>query len=271
MSTTNKSPKEAAIDRAILRKLKDSSLTYFAKAILNDPEISAYQETANSVSIMRLKLNDHGPVHMRKVVINALTIAELLHDAGIPLSLEQDGIGSYDDSRAALILAALLHDIGMCVTRMNHENLGAVLALPIISRFMEMLYPNDIRKQVLMRGLCIECIVAHMGNVKANSLEAGIILIADGSDMEKGRARIPALISHDAKVGDIHQYSSAAIDSLTIKKGDEKPVMIEILMHSDAGFFQVEEVLFPKLNMSSVKPYIELHASVKGADVKKYL
>ena len=266
-----KSPKKEAIERAILQKLKGSSLMNFAEAVLKDPELNAYQECANAVSIMRLKYNDHGPVHMRKVVLNALTLAELLHEAGIPLSLEQEGAGSYDDSRAALILAGLMHDIGMCVTRMNHENLGVPLALPIVSRFLEMLYPQDIRKQVLLRGLCIECIVGHMGIVKVNSLEAGIILIADGADMEKGRARIPALLSHDAKVGDIHQYSSAAIESLVIKQGTGKPIKIEIQMKSDAGFFQVEEVLFPKLNMSPIKPYVELHARVTGGPIKKYL
>lgn len=266
-----KSPKEEALERAILRKLEGSPLKNFAEAIFSDPEITAYHEIANTISIRRLKYNDHGPVHMRTVVLNALTLAELLHNAGILLSIEQEEIGTYDDSRTALLLAGLLHDIGMCATRMNHENLSVSLALPIINRFLERLYPNDIRKQVLLRGLCTECIAGHMGFVKVHSLEAGIILIADGADMEKGRARIPMLLTHDAKVGDIHQYSSAAIENLDILKGNEKPIKIEILMKSDAGFFQVEEVLFPKLNMSPVKPYVELYATVIGSTAKKYL
>jgi len=266
-----KSPKEEAVERAILRKLEGSHLKNFTEAVLTDPEINAYQESANTVSIRRLGYNDHGPVHMRTVVLNALTLAELLHEAGILLSLEKEETGTYDDSRAVLILAGLLHDIGMCVTRMNHENLSVSLALPIVSRFLETLYPQDIHRQVLLRGLCIECIAGHMGLVKVNSLEAGIILIADGTDMKKGRARIPILLTHDARVGDIHQYSSAAIEKLDIGRGTEKPIKIEIQMKSDAGFFQVEEVLFPKLEMSPIKPYIELYASVIGASVKKYL
>ena len=266
-----KSPKEEAIERVILRKLKGSTIKDIAEAALRDPEINAYHEYANTVSIKRLKYNDHGPVHMRTVVLNALTLAELLHEAGILLSLEQEETGSYDDSRLVVILAGLLHDIGMCATRMNHENLSASFALPIVSRFLEMLYPKDIRKQILLRGLCIECIVGHMGFVKVNSLEAGIILIADGADMEKGRARIPMLLTHDAKVGDIHQYSSAAIEKLKIVKGEKKPIKIDIEMHSDVGFFQIEQVLFPKLEMSPIKPYVELHATVIGSEVKKYL
>ena len=266
-----KSPKEEAVERTILEKLEGSFLKKFAQAALNDPEINAYQEYANTVSIVRLKYNDHGPVHMRTVVLNALTLAELLHGAGILLSLEKEEVGSYDDSRAALILAGLLHDIGMGVTRTNHENLAVSLALPILSRFLETLYPKDIRRQVALRSVCLECISGHMGLVKVSSLEAGIILIADGTDMEKGRARIPLLLAHDAKVGDIHQYSSAAIERLDIGRGTEKPVRIEIQMKSDVGFFQVEEVLFPKLNMSTVKPYIELYAGVIGSSAKRYL
>jgi metal-dependent HD superfamily phosphatase/phosphodiesterase len=268
-----KSPKEEAVERAILGKLKNSSLRGFAKRVLQDEEVHAYQEYANSVSIMRLKYNDHGPVHMRTVVLNALTLADLLHEAGVLLSLEKEELGSYDDSLAGIFLSGMLHDIGMGVTRMNHENLAVPLALPIVERFLKIRYPDDIRKQVMLRTMIVECITGHMGIIKVNSLEAGIILIADGTDMEKGRARIPMMLSlsQDAKVGDIHQYSSAAIEDLEITKGAEKPIRISIKMKSDVGFFQVEEVLFPKMNMSPIKPYVELYASVIGGPVKKYL
>jgi metal-dependent HD superfamily phosphatase/phosphodiesterase len=208
---------------------------------------------------------------MRTVVLNALTLASLLHNAGVSLSLEKEEIGSYEDSLAGIFLSGILHDIGMGITRMNHENIAIPLALPILERFLKIHYPNDIRKQVMLRALAVECITGHMGLVKVNSLEAGIILIADGTDMEKGRARIPMMLAHDAKVGDIHQYSSAAIEDLEITQGTEKPVKISIKMHSDVGFFQVEEVLFPKMNMSPIKPYVELYAFVIGGPVKKYL
>jgi metal-dependent HD superfamily phosphatase/phosphodiesterase len=259
------------VERAILRKLKGSPSESLAELVLADEEVHAYQEYANTVSLLRLKYNDHGPVHMRTVVLNALTLAELLHEAGVLLSLESEEIGSYEDSRTALFLSGILHDIGMGVTRMNHENLAIILALPLLDRFLEIRYPRDIRKQVMIRTMCVECITGHMGLVTVNSLEAGIILIADGTDMEKGRARIPMMLAHDAKVGDIHQYSSAAIEKLDITRGAEKPVKIAVQMRSDVGFFQVEEVLFPKLNMSPIKPYIELYASVIGEPVKRYL
>lgn len=266
-----KSPKENGLERAILRFLKDSPLRELAEAALSDEELHAYQEYANVVSIKRLGFNDHGPVHMRKVVLNALTLADLLHRAGVPLSLEAEEVGNYGDSQTALFLAGMLHDIGMSVTRSNHEEFAVFLARPILDRLLALRYPGDIRKRVIVGSVVTECITGHMGLIRINSLEAGILLIADGTDMEKGRARIPMMISTDAKVGDIHKYSSSAIERIDIEKGDAKPIKITVHMSTNVGFFQVEEVLFPKLMMSPIKPFIELHAGVIGEPMKKYL
>jgi metal-dependent HD superfamily phosphatase/phosphodiesterase len=42
-------------------------------------------------------------------------------------------------------------------------------------------------------------------------------------------------------------------------------------MSSDVGFFQVEEVLLPKISMSPAKVYVQVHAGVIGKERKKYL
>ena len=81
--------------------------------LLQDKEIQALQDYGNTVAIKRLGYNDHGPVHMRSVVRSALAMADLMHKAGIPLSLESDDAGTYEDSLIALITAGMLHDIGM--------------------------------------------------------------------------------------------------------------------------------------------------------------
>ncbi len=36
-------------------------------------------------------------------------------------------------------------------------------------------------------------------------------LIADGCDMERGRARIPMMLNTESRVGDIHKYSATSI------------------------------------------------------------
>ena len=55
------------------------------KQLLENEEIKAIQDYANTVSITRLGLNDHGPVHMRTVCYNALKMLRILHDAGMTI------------------------------------------------------------------------------------------------------------------------------------------------------------------------------------------
>jgi metal-dependent HD superfamily phosphatase/phosphodiesterase len=242
-----------------------------ADILLDDAEIQHLQEYANTVSIKRLGFNDHGPVHMRSVVLNALVMAELLHKAGIPLSLAAEDAGSYEDSQVALLTAGMLHDIGMSVGRADHEHAGVQLALPIIERVLGEVYGTDIGKKVVIRSLAIECIVGHMATQKIHSLEAGLLLVADGCDMEKGRARIPMMIATESRMGDIHKYSASAIEDVRIQKGARKPIRITIEMKATVGFFQVEEVLLHKINASPAKPFIELYAGVEDKKMKCYL
>ncbi len=265
-----KSPKESALDKKILAMT--SGLAHrMASMLLEDEEIQELQEYANVVSIRRLNFNDHGPVHMRSVVINALTMLEILHESTIKTSLEEDEAGTIDDSRIAVLLAAFLHDIGMSVGRQNHEVNSALFAYPLITRLLTALYPNEIKRRIAVRCMAIEGIEGHMATQKIHSLEAGLILIADGCDMEKGRARIPMMLSTEPKSGDIHQYSAAAIKKVNIGKGVNRPVRIDVLMEESVGFFQIEEVLMRKLDMSPAKRYIELYAAVEGQEPKRYL
>ena len=242
-----------------------------AEILLHDRETQSLQEYANVVSIKRLGFNDHGPVHMRSVVLNALIMADLLHAAGAKLSLEQDEAGTYEDSQVALLCAGMLHDIGMSVGRDDHEHASVEIALPLIDRVLREVYGEDIEKRVIVRSMTVECIVGHMATQRIHSLEAGLILIADGCDMEKGRARIPMMIATESKVGDIHKYSASAIEEVRIEKGEERPIRITIEMKDTVGFFQVEEVLFRKINSSPVKPLVELYAGVIGKKMKRYL
>ena len=80
----------------------------------------------------------------------------------------------------------------------------------------------------------------------------------------KGRARIPLAINNTPKVGDIHKYSANAIERVMIKPGERKPIKIYIEMSGDVGFFQIEEVLFTKINCSPAKEYIVIRTLYKG-------
>ena len=267
-----KSPKELSIDKKILEQLNPGSAPYkVAQTLMEDPEVQQMQEYANTVSIVRIGYNDHGPVHMRTVTRNAVIMMNLLHEAGIKTSLETENAGTLDDSFSAIILAAFLHDLGMSMGRQDHELFSMTLATPIIERTLVKVYPDSLEKRVVIRSLALEGIIGHMATRRINSIEAGLILIADGCDMEKGRARIPMVLNTEPKAGDIHKYSANSIERVKIERGNPKPVRISVEMSTDVGFFQIEEVLLPKVNMSPAKQYIELYAGIVDKEIKKYL
>jgi len=252
-----KSVKQIQLEKEIY-SLLDGKSKEIADYIFLDEEIIAIQDYANVVSIKRLGYNDHGPVHMRKAALNALIMFNLLTDADIKMNLEKEQIGTVEDSKIVVLVASLLHDFGMTIARDNHELTSITLAMPIVTRILD-------------RSIILEGIWGHMATKKIHSLEAGLVLIGDGCDMEKGRARITTLLSNKPRVGDIHKYSSTAIQHVNILKGEKKPIKIDVVMSQSVGFFQVEEVLYPKIASSPVKPFIELYAAVRESKPLRYM
>ena len=265
-----KSSKEIEIENEILVMLSGKP-ALAASFVFNDQEAQALQNYANVVSIKRLGYNDHGPVHMRKTAQNALIMFDILSKAGIKFSIEEEKIGTAEDSKVAVLISSLLHDVGMSIGRENHELLGVVFATPIIERTLTRIYDKDIEKKTIVHSLIVEGIAGHMATQDIHSLEAGLVSIGDGCDMEKGRARIIFLLSRTPKVGDIHKYSANSIEKVEIIEGEEKPIRIIVEMTESVGFFQIEEVLFPKILANPAKPYIELYGKVTGEDLQRYL
>ena len=214
-------------------------------SLRNNQEIVAIQNYANMVSIGRLGLNDHGPVHMKTVCRNALKMLNILHT----------------------------HDSGMTIGRKGHELYSGIISYSIIEKVLSQLLPEDcnILRRTIIRSIAIEGIIGHMATHPIHSVEAGIILIADGCDMTKGRARIPLEIPSKPAEGDIHKYSANAIEKVKIGQGNERPLKIEIHMRAEVGFFQVEEVLIPKIQSSPAKSMLELYAGVEGEEMKRYM
>ena len=270
-----RSPKEHSLDTKIMDALESLNLAgkalEAAKLMVADEEIQVAQEYANNVSIVRLGFNDHGPVHMRTVVLNAIVMMGLLKKAEIKTSLENEGVGNFEDSLIGAILASMLHDLGMTIGRQDHEIHSTHLAMPILDRLLTKVYKANLQKKIMVRSIALEGISGHMGNRTIHSLEAGVVQVADGCDMTKGRARIPIALAYSPRVGDIHQYSANSIEEVRLSKGQENPIKIEVLMSSEVGFFQVEEVLLHKIASSTAKPHIELYAQVQDGEPKRYL
>ncbi|MGN0845625.1 MAG: phosphohydrolase, partial [Kiritimatiellia bacterium] len=78
-------------------------------------------------------------------------------------------------------------------------------------------------------------------------------------------------VKTESQVGDIHKYSANSIETVTISRGAEKPIRIDVEMTENVGFFQVEEVLMQKIGMSPARQHLELYAGVKGEPRKRYL
>jgi metal-dependent HD superfamily phosphatase/phosphodiesterase len=269
-----RSSKEISMDTKIIKTIESFKLSgkavEIASLVIEDEEIQAIQDYGNIVSIKRLGYNDHGPVHMRTVAHNAVVMMGLLRDAKVQTSLEAENCGCFEDSLIAVVLAGFLHDIGMSLGRQDHEMHSAYMAYPILDRVLTEVYTN-VHQRVIVRSLALEGIAGHMGNRQVYSLEAGVILIADGCDMTKGRARIPMHLSSTPKVGDIHKYSANSIEEVRLSSGKERPIHIDVEMSSEVGLFQVEEVLLGKIAASPAKGYVELYAMVQGCEPKQYM
>jgi metal-dependent HD superfamily phosphatase/phosphodiesterase len=267
-----KSIKEVSVESKIVKRLQNyPKCLELVNYLINDAELQEMQDYANNVSIKRLGYNDHGPVHMRQVTANAIKMLNILNESGIKTSLEAEEIGCFEDSMCAVIIAGLMHDLGMMIGRQGHEEMSVILAKPIIERAVMHIFPDDLHRRTIIKSVAIEAIIGHMSSRKIHSIEAGIILIADGCDMTKGRARIPLALNTTPKVGDIHKYSANAINRIGIHHGQNKPIRIDIEMSGDVGFFQIEEVLLTKIDSSPAKQFVELYAGVEGEEAKCYL
>lgn len=264
------SPKEARLDHVLSERFQ-GKLRLLFDLLLSDEEIHIYHSYANAVSVRRLGYNDHGPVHARLVTYNALKILQLLHEAKVMTSLEEEEVASFEDSQVAVALGAFLHDIGMGVTRQAHEWHSITLSDEKIRSVLAHLYPHRLDLQIILRAMTHEVIVGHMAMDRIHSIEAGAVLVADGADMASGRSRIPQLIERDPVVGDMHRFSASAIKRVDITKGENKPVRITVAMENVTGLFQVEEVLMTKVKASPIMPYLEVCAVVNEEAPRFYL
>ncbi len=265
----DRTAKESQLESVLLSR-SDGVLRSLLERLLADPEINLLHSYANAVSVRRLGYNDHGPVHARITTYNALKILRLLHEAGVETSLEAEEIGTYDDSRIAVALGCFLHDAGMAVTRDDHEWHSIVLADEIIKRYLADFVAEPDRR-VVLRALAHEVIVGHMAHARIHSIEAGVVLVADGTDLTRGRSRIPLQMELQPAVGDMHRFSAGSITRVDITAGDLKPVRIAVHMEDRTGLFQVEEVLMGKVKASPMIPHLEIAAVVASDEPRYYL
>ncbi|HLE06948.1 MAG TPA: HD domain-containing protein [Candidatus Nanoarchaeia archaeon] len=216
---------------------------------------------ANISSMARIGFADHGPVHVKIVANIALRILRLLRKKGVESTVVRDykdyGL-TEDDADIVIYLGCILHDIGMVLNREKHDELGMVLAMPILADLLKDTYNEE--QAVIMTSEVLHAILMHDKSAKPLTVEAGILRIADGLDMEKGRARIP----FDAGKINIHSVSALAVEKVEIKEGSDKPVEITINLDNPAGIFQIDDLLKEKINISGLKEHITVNVLVES-------
>ncbi len=248
---------DLGIEKALKEKVKgQKKLEDTLNLLLENRYIRGLQDEANKVAIVRMGYNDHGPVHGRIAAYNALRIYDLL---GLKGSVVVEEMGDEEDSKVCILMAAFLHDTGISLAREGHELFGTIVTRPIVEDILRKVYKDEY-KIARMASLVSEGILCHMGTYQATSLEARIVETADGTDVTKGRARIPFHIGE----ADIHKFSALAIEKVNISKGVKKPVRIEIEMDNPAGIFQAEEIMLKKTKDARMEEYIEIVAYLKG-------
>jgi hypothetical protein len=224
--------------------------------------LETYWQCSNINAVDRLGYNDHGPIHIKIVANLALKLLRMLVKAGIKTSIEQNYKMAKEDAEIVVILAACLHDIGHIVHRANHEEFSVALAPPLINELLMGVYEGA--PKAIMLSEILHAIYSHRAEIRPLTVEGGVVKIADALDMEQGRARIP----FSKGTPSIHAVSAMAIEKVSIREGEKKPICIDIRMSNSAGIYQLDNLLKDKVENSGIKEYFEVQAEISGEEKK---
>jgi uncharacterized protein len=238
-------------------------LRQLIETVNSDDDLYALWIAGNVNAVERLGMTDHGPVHVKIVMNIADKLFRLLTSHGVQPAVITNYELSLDDAEIVVILAALLHDVGMSIHRADHEAFSLFIAQRKIDELLIPLY--DRATATIMRSEILHAIIAHRSGGKPLTMEAGIVRVADALDMAKGRSRIP--VTDDSL--SIHSVSAAAIEAVHIEAGSAKPVRLRIELTNSAGIFQLDQLFREKLRGSGLEAFIELEADFAGEEEKR--
>ncbi|HUV61673.1 MAG TPA: HD domain-containing protein [Thermoplasmata archaeon] len=245
-------------------KTIESGLSRFPKALSlfrmlqTDAEVTTLFNLANFIAVRKLGYNDHGPIHARICAANGIRLLDILvGDDSVELDSVK-GLGlSEEDAYVIVMVACMLHDIGNAVHREEHEIFSVIYAKSLLDRLLTEIYPEISRRTEVLSQI-LHAVYAHDHGENALTIEAAIVVVADGADITKGRGRL----SFDLGKHDIHSISALSIESVEIKKGETKPIEIHVTMSNSAGIYQLQETLGKKVAASPLRDYVEIVADL---------
>lgn len=228
------------------------------RLMCSDEELNTLWNLANFIAVKKLGYNDHGPIHAKIVGANGITILKILLESG---KMEMDsikGLGmSEDDAHVIVLAGCMMHDVGNAVHRVDHEVFSVIYSKAILERLLPEIYPETAQRIAITQQV-LHALFAHDEGQNALTIEAAIVVIADGCDITKGRGRL----SYDLGKHDIHSISALSIESVDIVKGNEKLIDIHVKMSNSAGIYQLQETLGKKVAVSPLKDHIEIVAEL---------
>ncbi len=228
-----------------------------------DQETKTLLNLANFIAVRKLGYNDHGGTHAKIVAANGVKLLRIILDSGrVELDSMKDMGMSEDDAYLIVIAGCMLHDIGNAVHRKEHEVFSVIYAKAILERLLPEIYP-DVSARTAVIEQVLHALYAHDEGRDALTIEATVIVIADGSDITKGRGRL----AFDMGKHDIHSISALSIESVEILPGKTKLIEIHVSMSNSAGIYQVQETLGKKVAESPLREHIEIVAELQPSKV----
>ncbi len=228
------------------------------KNVRADVKLRTFWKCSNVMAIDRMGYTDHGPTHVKIVANLSLKLLRILIEKQVKPSIVKNYGMMNEDAEVVVVLASIMHDLGMVVTRHHHEMYSVMLAGSYIERCLTDIYDEE--QRAIITSEVLHSIVAHERPNLPLTVEAGIVGIADALDMEAGRARIPF---ESGKI-DIHAVSALSIEKVAVVEGGKEPITISIKMSNSAGVFQIDELLKPRIEISGLKEYFHVVAEITG-------
>ena len=245
----------------------DERVNEVIRQVESDPEVTTYLRAQNVNPVTRKGYNDHGKKHISIVSNRALCLYDLLKEGDVEFNGATEQSLEEADEAVIIYLAAMLHDIGHVVHRDDHPYYSIPLAADILDRLLPE-FGYDAAETVRMKGEILHAILCHHAEEDPLTLEAGVVRVADGLDMEAGRSRIP----YEKGGRGINTLSSRAIKNVSLRAGNDRPVLVEIEMTDAVGVYQVDELLKSKLVSSGLEDDVRIVAlNVSATDASDRL
>lgn len=223
-----------------------------------DEELRQWWRSANLMAVERLGLSDHGETHIRIVANASLRLLRLLMENGLTTATaNQPGLGR-EDAEVVVVLAAALHDIGLAIHYDQHQDFGLPLALDKARQLLANLYP--VRERTVLLAETLHAIATHHTGRRCLTLEASVLRVADALDMTKGRSR--TLTDRALTVG---------IEEVTLHRGEQCPVRIQIHMTQTTGLSYTESLLRERLQETVLCGQVEAVARIETPEAAQVI